>query len=289
MRVVAVRAALVFAIAALWSAPARAQRVVQPWEHLDDTLAGIYTWPNVMFHVGAAALTPVLAQTADLPVQNYFQIHNPLGGNGVADTLYFVGWVAPLSVPAGVWFGGLLTDDPELASGGAAAVQAVVVQAVVVSTLKWITDRAGPYPGGNPQSKRGSSPLFRNSNDPTDFDFNPFKISEGLRWPSGHTSSMFSLVSALTAFYPDQVLIPAIGYPIAAAVGLGVIEGDYHWFSDVVAGALIGHIIGWVTGTQFRRAFDAQTDARARSAAAAPAVQLQLIPTGRGLTLAGTF
>jgi membrane-associated phospholipid phosphatase len=120
-----------------------------------------------------------------------------------------------------------------------------------------------------------------------DFDFNPFKLSEGLRWPSGHTGSMFALVSSLVAFYPDELWIALIGYPAAVGVGLGMIEGDYHWFSDVVAGALIGHIIGWVTGTQFRRAFAAQPPARETEPPSG--VRLQLVPTSRGLMLTGMF
>src|SRR5689334_17114584 len=81
-------ALLLIALAALCPAPARAQQVVQPWEHLGDTLAGIYSWPNIMYQVGAAALTPLLAHTADLPVQEYFQIHNPLGGNPTGEVAY---------------------------------------------------------------------------------------------------------------------------------------------------------------------------------------------------------
>ena len=156
-----------------------------------------------------------------------------------------------------------------------------------MSSLKWITDRAGPYPDGDPMKRRRTAKYFRNSADPMDFDFNPFKLSEGLRWPSGHTASMFALVSSLVAFYPDEVWIAALGYPIAVGVGLGMIEGDYHWFSDIVAGALIGHVIGWVTGKQFRSAFDAQSAARAKEPQSG--LRLQLIPTAHGLTLAGVF
>ena len=41
----------------------------------------------------------------------------------------------------------------------------------------------------------------------------------------------------------------------AAAIGIGMIEGDYHWASDVVAGALLGQVIGWTVGSHFRRAY----------------------------------
>lgn len=281
------RALLLVALGVFCASPARAQEVVQPWEHLGDTLEGVYSWPNIMYHVGAAALTPLLAHTADLPVQEYFQIHNPLGGTPYAETAYNVGWVAPVAVPAGLYFGGLLGHKSEIATAGAAAIQAEVVQVVVVTSLKWITDRAGPFPDGDPQKRRRTARWFRNSADPMDFNFNPFTLSQGARWPSGHTASMFALVSSLVAFYPDEPWIAAVGYPVTVAVGLGMIEGDYHWFSDVVAGALIGHVIGWVTGKQFRRAFDAHGAARAPESQSG--VRLQLVPTAHGLTLTGMF
>ena len=43
-----------------------------------------------------------------------------------------------------------------------------------------------------------------------------------------------------------------IGYPITLAVGLALVEGDYHWSSDIIAGALIGHVIGRTIGNNFR-------------------------------------
>jgi membrane-associated phospholipid phosphatase len=43
-----------------------------------------------------------------------------------------------------------------------------------------------------------------------------------------------------------------VGYPAAALTGLAMIDGQFHWFSDVVAGALIGHCSGWTIGVAFR-------------------------------------
>jgi membrane-associated phospholipid phosphatase len=287
-RVRRTRAALiaVLATALLHAASTRAaaQEVVQPWQHLGDTLAGIYGWPNVLFHVAAVAVTPPLVYTADKPVHEYFKKY-PLADE-FGQAAYVAGWTVPIGVPATLYVGGLLAHDPELATAGAAAIQAIVLQAVVVSTLKWLTDRATP---GNSHAKRLSSGfLDHDSNDPTDFDFNPFNLSGGVNWPSGHTASMFALVSTLVAYYPDEIWLAVIGYPIALAVGVGMIEANYHWVSDVVAGALIGHIIGWVTGKQFRSAFDAQRS-RARDTTEATSVQLRVLPTPRGLMLAGAF
>ena len=155
-----------------------------------------------------------------------------------------------------------------------------------MTTLKWLTDRAGPFPDGDPHKQHTS--WLRDSNDPKDFNFNPFDVHGGLRWPSGHTASNVAFVSALVAFYPDEVWLPAVGYPFTLAIGLGMIEGDYHWLSDVVAGALIGHVIGWVAGKQFRRAFDARRS-ECGATGKSGRLWLQVVPTSNGVAVAGAF
>jgi membrane-associated phospholipid phosphatase len=260
-----------------------AEQVIHPWEHVGDSLGGIYGWPNVLFHVGAVAVTPPLVYTLDGPVQTYFQEHDPLT-NTFGEVTLIVGGVVPVALPLGLYLGGLAGDDAELATAGAAVLQAELIQVVVVTTLKWLTDRAGPYPDGDPNAERWSEGTLRDSDDPADFNFNPFDLEGGLRWPSGHTASNVALVSTLVAFYPDEVWLPIVGYPFALAIGVGMIEGDYHWLSDVVAGALIGHVIGWVVGRQFRAAFEA-----GKAPHAGNSVQVSLVPGPGTLHLIGTF
>jgi len=96
---------------------------------------------------------------------------------------------------------------------------------------------------------------FVKTDDPSDFafDFWNSPLSDGrFFWPSGHTASAFSLVSALVAYYPDEDWLAWLGYPLAALMGYVMMEGDYHWLSDVVAGACIGHVIGWTAGRRAR-------------------------------------
>jgi membrane-associated phospholipid phosphatase len=247
---------VLLSVACICPRSVRADEVVHPWQDLGHGIVGSYAWPSVIWHASALVATPPLVWTADRPVQQAFQQENPLGGTFASATLG-VGWVAPLAVPLALYLGGLATTAPELATAGAAALQAVAVQALIVTTLKWLTDRAGPYPDGDPRRMRWSNGLFRDSNDPKDFNFNPFDLSGGLRWPSGHTSSNIALVSALVAFYPDQPWIAVVGYPLVFAIAVGMLEGDYHWLSDVVAGALMGHAIGWSIGKHFRERYDA--------------------------------
>jgi membrane-associated phospholipid phosphatase len=61
-------------------------------------------------------------------------------------------------------------------------------------------------------------------------------------FPSGHTSNAFMLASVTSAHYGMRVGIPA--YVAASAVGVSRLRSDVHWFSDVVAGATLGYIVG---------------------------------------------
>ncbi|MBI4649129.1 MAG: phosphatase PAP2 family protein [Bacteroidia bacterium] len=58
--------------------------------------------------------------------------------------------------------------------------------------------------------------------------------------PSGHTTSIFAVVTIVASEYSDKIYIPIIAYTIAALTGLSRIHDDKHWASDVVAGAALG-------------------------------------------------
>jgi hypothetical protein len=61
-----------------------------------------------------------------------------------------------------------------------------------------------------------------------------------------------SIAAALSAYYPEQLWIPFVGYPLGALIGFGMVVGDDHWASDFVAGVLLGHAIGFSIGSAFR-------------------------------------
>ena len=61
-------------------------------------------------------------------------------------------------------------------------------------------------------------------------------------WPSGHTSSSFTLATVMWHEYGAQVGLPL--FALAGYVGYERIDARNHNFSDVVSGALIGMAIG---------------------------------------------
>ncbi len=61
-------------------------------------------------------------------------------------------------------------------------------------------------------------------------------------WPSGHTSSSFTVASVLDEFYGPKVGIPA--YAAASVVAWRMMDTRDHWASDCVFGATLGWVIG---------------------------------------------
>lgn len=65
-------------------------------------------------------------------------------------------------------------------------------------------------------------------------------------FPSGHTLSGFASATVLAAFYPPAA---PVFYAVAVGTGINRVVKHQHFLSDVVAGALLGHLAAlWVLG-----------------------------------------
>lgn len=70
-------------------------------------------------------------------------------------------------------------------------------------------------------------------------------------FPSGHTSLSFAAASYLQIRYGWRYGIPA--YLAAAFVGYSRVEADEHWTKDVLAGAAIGIVSGYIFTSRYRK------------------------------------
>jgi hypothetical protein len=66
--------------------------------------------------------------------------------------------------------------------------------------------------------------------------------SDHLSFPSGHTSNAFSWATVAARHYGPKVGVPA--YIVATLVGVGRMEKNVHYLSDVIAGATLGVLVG---------------------------------------------
>ena len=94
---------------------------------------------------------------------------------------------------------------------------------------------------------------------------------ESYSFPSGHTAMAFTTAGVLSRHYGSWGT--AAGVSLGVLTGLGRMEDNKHFASDVVAGATIGWIIGRTVAREKKSGDSAW----------------QLVPSGNGLVLVGHF
>jgi membrane-associated phospholipid phosphatase len=76
------------------------------------------------------------------------------------------------------------------------------------------------------------------------YGFNFFHGGRGYEsFPSGHTTAVCAAMAVLWICYPKGRPLYAL---VVAAVVVGLIGSDFHFLSDIVAGAFIGVSTGWI-------------------------------------------
>lgn len=179
-----------------------------------------------------------------------------------------------LILTAGLYGLGRLSGHPSVTDAGLHATEAVVISGATSGLIKLLAGR------GRPNLLRDGYPVeFPEGTD----EFRPLRgVGAYTSFPSGHTTVAFaaaaSLTSELDRMNPSAArrLGPLL-YGSAAAVGLSRIRDNQHWGSDVVAGAVIGTVVGrYIVGSQHRRS---------RQGPARWLVPQSVAPGTRGITL----
>ena len=142
-----------------------------------------------------------------LPSDRLFQFVSNSEGFLVVGTPIVMGTVA------------LISHDDNLFRNSCVALSAVALNSGITLAIKYSINRTRPfitYPDITKKSAAGS-PSF----------------------PSGHTSSAFSLATSLTLSYPRWFIIVPV-YSWAGAVAFSRMDLGVHYPSDVLAGAMVG-------------------------------------------------
>lgn len=69
----------------------------------------------------------------------------------------------------------------------------------------------------------------------------PGFFASDLSFPSGHSSSAFSIATILANEYDETAFIPPLAYGMAALTALSRVNDNAHWASDVFLGSAIGY------------------------------------------------
>lgn len=131
-------------------------------------------------------------------------------------------------VVALVFVGTLATHNRKLQDAAFTSLQSMVYANLVTGALKGIAGRARPRQEEGPAA------------------FRPF--SGDTSFPSGHATTVFAVLTPWFVYYPSPYSASLMA--LAGGVAVTRLSGDYHWFTDVVAGGAIGFTTGYLLSRQ---------------------------------------
>ena len=162
--------------------------------------------------------TNAYSQNWDINLLNDINPQNPSSSywQKTSSTTYVVG----VGVPATQLIVGFIKKDKNLQHQGLETIGGLAINSIVTYGLKYTVNRERPY---------DKYPLL----------INPYQIEDSHSFPSGHTSTAFSLATSLSIQYKKwYVVVPA--YAWASSVGYSRLYLGEHYPSDVLAGAAVG-------------------------------------------------
>ena len=177
-------------------------------------------WTHLLVAAGAVAA----ATTFDAPIASAIGAEPAPGLRRAAHQLNRFGQVEVIApVIGGLLLAGALTDQPALVSAGQRTALAIGIATIAVSAKKYPLGRERPYEntsmsGGALRPMSGSTAL-----------------------PSGHTAAAFALATSLADVVNHPVADVAM-YGLAAGTAFARLADRKHWFSDIVAGAIVGTV-----------------------------------------------
>ncbi len=173
---------------------------------------------------GWASLAVVgTALVIDRPLRDEMRRHT--GDNTFITQVERFGAQYAAGVVGGFYLAGVLTDDQtsiQVAQDGIAA--SLIASGIITPAIKLVAGRSRP---------RADQGIYY---------FKPFS-SNNSSFPSGHTTEAFALAAVVSDHY-DASWVSYTSYSIAGLVGLARTYHHAHFASDVLAGAMIGTLVG---------------------------------------------
>lgn len=182
-------------------------------------------WEEAEWHrAGWASLAVAgTALVIDRPLRDEMRRHT--GDNALVTQVERFGAQYAAGIAGGFLIFGALTDDEtslQVAQDGIAA--SLIASGIVTPAIKLVSGRSRP---------RADEGVYH---------FKPFSNANS-SFPSGHTTEAFALASVIANHY-DETWVSCTSYSIAGLVGLARTYHHAHFASDVVAGAMIGTLVG---------------------------------------------
>ncbi len=190
--------------------------------HLDlweDTKHTFWNPTNAIILVTAGGVSLALRPEVDDDVEDYYDHHHTMS-DGWRQTFGFLGNPAFHFALAGVWYlTGQEAQHSKTYEVGKTLFSALIINGVSTSMLKLAACTDSP-------------------------NHEPFA------WPSGHTSSAFTVAAVMHEAYGPLAGVPLYG--VASMVALSRLDDREHHLSDVVFGAALGWVVGHTVASGHR-------------------------------------
>ena len=195
---------------------------------------------NLLWHFLAIVLTYIIV-TSDFD-WTYFLYCQKSVLRAFSFPAVRLGMILPVFVPLILLAFGALRKDFRIKQTAFALGQAAMLGLAISAFYKAFTGRI------HPPHFFGHSALVDTSHG---FRFGFLRGGMFWGWPSSHTTVAFAMAVVLWKLYPENKLVRYAAMFYAFYVGIGV-SFRIHWFSEFVAGAIIGSLIGAVVGKSFK-------------------------------------
>jgi membrane-associated phospholipid phosphatase len=151
-----------------------------------------------------------------------------------------LGWRVPVVLPIALYIIGSVRKDLRAVCSAYSTAQAAVIGLLISSFYKAFT--------GRPGLRHSARTLIDTSQE---FHFGFLKGGVFFGWPSSHTTIAFAMAATIWTLYPSSKAARYVALLYALYIGVGV-SMTIHWFSDFMAGAIIGTVIGLTVGNVFK-------------------------------------
>ena len=191
----------------------------------------------LIWHLAAIILTLALV-VSGLDWQYFLWTRSPILRSWLFPAVP-IGGLLPIVLPLALLVVGGVARSARTRLIGWAITQAEVIGGIIAAGYKAITGRAHPAHGDGADLSHA-------------FRFGLLRGGVFWGWPSSHTTIAFAMAVTVFRLFPRQKWLGYLAITYAFYIGLGV-SMTIHWFSDFVAGALIGSVVGVVVGNSLSR------------------------------------
>lgn len=209
----------------------------QFFSNLPRNIIDCFKGRMIIWHVIAIALTFILV-TSGFDWRYFLSTRAPLLRSWMFPAVH-IGGLLPIVLPLILLALGSLIGSARTRLTGWSVGQSEVIGALIAAAYKAITGRAHPSHGVGADLSHT-------------FQFGLLRGGVFWGWPSSHTTIAFAMAVTIFTLFPKYRWLGYVAITHAFYVGIGV-SMTIHWFSDFVAGAIIGTVIGVVVGKSFLR------------------------------------